>query len=106
MRFTTLLLTALLSAGVTTTALAADKNGAQIAHSCTMCHGDNGISKMPGTPSLAGQPEIYLVSQLKQFRDGQRHHEQMNVIAKTLTNDDIEKVAAWFAEFEIELKKR
>ena len=90
----------------TTTVMSADKTGAQIAHSCTMCHGDNGLSKMPGTPSLAGQPEIYLASQLKQFRDGQRHHEQMSVIAKPLSNDDIDKVSAWFAQFEVELKKR
>lgn len=106
MRFTTLLSAALLTAGLTNAALASEKTGAQIAHSCTMCHGDNGLSKMPGTPSLAGQPEVYLVSQLKQFRDGQRHHEQMSVIAKPLSNDDIEKVSAWFAQFEVELKKR
>ena len=37
---------------------------------------------MPGTPSLAGQSEIYLSSQLKQFRDGKRHNEVMSVIAK------------------------
>ncbi len=106
MKFASLLSAALLTISLTNVALAAEKTGAQIAHSCTMCHGDNGLSKMPGTPSLAGQPEIYLASQLKQFRDGQRHHEQMSVIAKPLSNDDIEKVSAWFAQFEVELKKR
>jgi cytochrome c553 len=29
----------------------------------------------------------------------------MNVIAKPLSDTDIENVAAWFAQFEIELKK-
>jgi hypothetical protein len=28
------------------------------------------------------------------------------VIAKPLTNADIDKVSAWFAQFEVELKKR
>jgi cytochrome c553 len=91
---------------LTNTALCADKTGAEIAQSCTMCHGENGLSKMPGTPSLAGQSEIYLVNQLKHFRDGQRQHEQMSVIAKPLTNADIDNVSAWFAQFEVELKKR
>jgi cytochrome c553 len=61
---------------------------------------------MPGTPSLAGQSEIYLVNQLRHFRDGQRQHEQMSVIAKPLSNADIDNVSAWFAQFEVELKKR
>jgi cytochrome c553 len=30
----------------------------------------------------------------------------MSVIAKPLSNDDIDKVSAWFAQFEVELKKR
>jgi cytochrome c553 len=30
----------------------------------------------------------------------------MSVIAKPLSNDDIDKVAAWLAQFEVELKKR
>jgi cytochrome c553 len=91
---------------LTNSALCAEKTGAEIAQSCTMCHGENGLSKMPGTPSLAGQSEIYLVNQLRHFRDGQRQHEQMSVIAKPLTNADIDNVSAWFAQFEVELKKR
>jgi cytochrome c553 len=43
---------------------------------------------------------------LRHFRDGQRQHEQMSVIAKPLSNADIDKVSAWFAQFEVELKKR
>ena len=30
----------------------------------------------------------------------------MSVIAKPLSNADIDKVSAWFAQFEVELKKR
>ena len=80
--------------------------GEKAAQSCLMCPGENGLSKMPGTPSLAGQPEIYLASQLKQFRDGKRHNEVMNVIAKPLSDEDIDNISAWFAQFEIELKKK
>ncbi len=107
MKTVSLLAAGLLCAGVSTSVLSADlKAGAKVAQSCMMCHGDNGLSTMPGTPSLAGQSEIYLVSQLQQFRDGKRHNEVMGVIAKTMSNADIENVSAYFAQFEIELKKR
>ncbi len=93
--------------GVATSAQSADLTaGAKTAQSCMMCHGDNGLSSMPGTPSLAGQPEIYLASQLRQFRDGKRHNEVMNVLAKTLSDADIDNISAYFAQFEIEVKKR
>ena len=106
MKFVTLLSAALLCVSLTNTAMSAEKTGAEIAQGCVMCHGENGISKTPGAPSLAGQSEIYLVNQLRHFRDGQRQHEQMSVIAKPLTNADIDNVSAWFAQFEVELKNR
>ena len=101
-----ILFASLVSAGLVTQAIAAERTGAEIAQTCVMCHGENGLSTMPGTPSLAGQSEIYLVNQLKHFRDGQRQHEQMSVIAKPLSNADIDKVSAWFAQNEVVLKKR
>lgn len=107
MKSVSLFAAGLLCASLATPVLSADINaGAKVAQSCVMCHGDSGLSTMPGTPSLAGQSEIYLASQLRQFRDGQRHNEVMGVIAKPLSDADIDNVAAYFAQFEIELKKR
>ncbi len=107
MKFASLIAAGLLCAGLSSTALAADLSaGAKVSQSCVMCHGENGLSTMPGTPSLAGQSEIYLASQLRQFRDGKRHNEVMNVIAKPMSDADIDNVSAWFAQFEVELKKR
>lgn len=107
MKTVSLIATTLLCAIFSTTAMSADLNaGSKAAQSCMMCHGDNGLSTMPGTPSLAGQPETYLASQLRQFRDGKRHNEVMNVIAKPLSDADIDNIAAFFAQFEVELKKR
>ena len=77
--------------------------GEKAAQSCLMCHGENGLAKMPGTPSLAGQPEIYLASQLKQFRDGKRHNEVMNVIAKPLSDAEIEGLALWYSSIAIKI---
>jgi len=98
-------LAGLLCTGLVNTAAAAGKTGAEVAQSCAMCHGENGLSSMPGTPSLAGQSDIYLASQLRQFRDGKRHNEVMNVIAKPLSDAEIDAVSAWFSQIEVVLKK-
>ena len=107
MKTVSLIVAGLLCAGFSAPALSGDATaGAKAAQSCLMCHGENGLSTMAGTPSLAGQQEIYLARQLRQFRDGKRHNEVMNVIAKPLSDADIDNVSAYFAQFEVELKKR
>lgn len=74
------------------------------AQACAMCHGADGISTQPDAPHLAGQPAIYVAAQLKAFRSGERKHEVMNLMAKPLTDADIEKLAAWFAAIRVEAK--
>ena len=51
------------------------------AQMCAPCHGANGLAVTPNTPHLAGQPEPYLVDQLKAYRSGKRAHEVMGVVA-------------------------
>jgi cytochrome c553 len=72
------------------------------AEACVQCHGANGISVLPNAPNLAGQPEIYLAEQLRQFRSGRRPSEVMAVIAKPLSDRDIDDLAAWYAAIAIE----
>jgi cytochrome c553 len=69
---------------------------------CAVCHGPAGLSAAPDTPHLAGQPAIYLARQLKQYRDGTRRHEVMAVIAKPLSDADIEAISAWLASIRVE----
>ena len=85
-------------------ALAADPPGRAKAQACAPCHGPVGVGVAPDAPNLAGQPRMYLVSQLKAFRAGKRQHEVMSVIAKPLTDDDIDQLAGWFSSIEIEAK--
>lgn len=68
---------------------------------CTTCHGPLGLSQLPQAPHLAGQPAIYLVEQLKHFRNGKRQGEMMSVIAKPLTDQEIDDLAAWYASIQI-----
>jgi cytochrome c553 len=87
--------------------LAADAPpGRAKAQPCTPCHGSLGVSSAPDAPNLAGQPRMYLVSQLKAFRGGKRVHEIMNVIAKPLTDDDVEQLADWFSSIAIEARPK
>ena len=69
---------------------------------CMVCHGPAGISTAPDAPNLAGQPALYVAAQLKAYRAGDRRHEVMAVIAKMLSDDDIENLAAWYAAIRIE----
>ena len=71
------------------------------AQQCVVCHGANGISSAPDAPHLAGQPRQYLVAQMKQFRSGRRPSEVMGVMAKTLSDEEIEALADWYASFRI-----
>ncbi len=67
------------------------------AATCAGCHGAEGISGNPLWPNLAGQKEAYLVKQLKAFRDGTRTDPMMAPMAKPLSDDDINNLAAYFS---------
>ncbi len=64
---------------------------------CAACHGENGVSQMANTPSLAGQPDQYLQWQLVFFRAGARKSEQMSAVAENLTNEDVRTLSGYFA---------
>jgi cytochrome c553 len=56
---------------------------------CLACHGADGRSRIPDTPSLGGQPSFFVVAQLFLFREGRRDNPAMIAAAKGLTNDDL-----------------
>ena len=64
---------------------------------CAPCHGVKGISKLPINPNLAGQKAVYMVKQMKAFRDGKRLNPLMTAQAKKLTDADINDLAAFYA---------
>ena len=72
------------------------------AAACAMCHGPVGVAAAPDTPNLAGQPASYIEEQLKAYRGGARKHEIMTLMAKPLSDADIENLAAWFASVKVE----
>lgn len=67
---------------------------------CTGCHGVNGVSSNPMWPNLAGQQEGYLVKQLQAFRAGVRNDPLMTPMAKTLSDADIDNLAAYYSSLQ------
>lgn len=64
---------------------------------CTACHGATGISTQDAWPNLAAQRFGYLVKQLKAYRDGGRTDPVMAPMAKSLSDKDIDDLAAYYA---------
>ena len=71
--------------------------GRRKAEVCAPCHGENGNSTTPTTPSLAGQQPLYLYYQLIQFREERRKDPQMSPFAANLSDADMQDLGAYFA---------
>jgi cytochrome c553 len=71
--------------------------GKALAESCTGCHGADGVSQTPKTPSLAGQPDEFIQWQLVYFRSGTRKDQAMQPIAESLEANDVRNLGAYFA---------
>jgi cytochrome c553 len=71
--------------------------GKATAEGCAGCHGADGVSQMPLTPSLAGQPDEYVQWQLVYFRSGARKSEVMGPIGEALDNEQIRNLGAYYA---------
>ena len=70
------------------------------AYTCTGCHGIPGYKNIYPTynvPKIGGQNYEYLTLALKAYRDGERDHKTMDLQAQSLSDQDIEDVAAYFA---------
>ena len=91
-------------AGAQAADMAAGK--AKASASCAVCHGQLGLSMQPNAPHLAGQPQFYLIEQLRNYRSGKRQHEVMSVIAKPLTDQEIDNLAQWYATLQVQVEEK
>ena len=71
---------------------------------CQTCHGLDGRATIPMAANLSGQQKEYIVAQLQAYRSGKRKHEQMAIIAKMLTDEDIENVAEWYSSIRVTIE--
>src|SRR5579863_57485 len=73
---------------------AAGKNKAA---ACGACHGTDGNSVSGQFPKLAGQNASYIAAQLSNFKSGKRQNPIMSGQAASLSDQDIQDVAAYFS---------
>lgn len=65
---------------------------------CAACHGENGDKPLqPDYPVLSGQHADYIAKSLRDYKSGARKNAIMGAQAQTLSPQEIEDVAAWFA---------
>jgi len=68
-----------------------------LAGQCTGCHGTNGVSLGPATPSIAGINKEYFLETMAALKSGKRHSTVMGRIAKGYTDDEIKAMAGYFS---------
>lgn len=107
---TTVIMSAMmiLMGAVPTISAAADvaAGKAKASVTCAMCHGPLGQSMQPNVPNLSGQPEFYTIEQLRNYRSGKRAHEVMSLMAKPLTDLEIDNLAAWYASLKVDVSEK
>ena len=91
-RWAALPLTALLAALFSSSGFAQER-----IRSCAACHGPDGNSVTPGIPSIAGQPKVFIETQLVLMREGLRPAPQMQPIVQGLPDKEIVALAEHFS---------
>ncbi len=91
----------LLAAGLSllvVSAGAAAQDARYLAANCANCHGTDGRNQPGvGMPALAGLSRAYFVEQMNAFRAGTRAATIMHQIAKGYSDDQISRLADYFA---------
>ena len=81
---------------------AAQSPSAQTLQLCAACHGDKGNSQMPGSPSLAGQPRVFIENQLVMIREGLREVAQMKGLLADMKDEEFTALANYFSQQKIQ----
>jgi cytochrome c553 len=75
----------------------AERGSAKAQEVCVACHGEQGVSRAPEYPNLAGQSGAAIYKQLNDYRTGSRIHPLMTEIAKALDEATLADIAAYYA---------
>jgi len=66
------------------------------AGTCAGCHGANGEGSKPNPP-IAGMKEDQFVQAIKDYQSGKRNNAVMKTMTKSLSEQDMANLAAYFA---------
>jgi cytochrome c553 len=78
--------------------------GKQLSYTCMGCHGIEDYKNVYPTysvPELRGQHASYIIAALKEYKAGERSHATMHEQAASLSDQDIEDIAAFIAGSEL-----
>lgn len=78
--------------------LSAAPTATMLADTCAGCHGTDGASQGPATPSIAGLSETYMVDSMNAFKSGERASTIMGRIAKGYSEEEFKLMASVFAK--------
>lgn len=68
---------------------------------CANCHGEDGVSKTPDVPNLAGQNPGYLLEQVRKFGSGERKDAFMQGLIKVLKDEERLQIALYYANVSV-----
>lgn len=71
--------------------------GQAAAASCGGCHGETGVSKIAGMPSLVGLDPKYLVTAMQDYKSGQRNNGVMKALLANVSDANVNNIALYFA---------
>lgn len=91
---------------ITSTYAAPPDQASMLANACAACHGANGSSQGPATPSIAEISYDYFIDSMVAFKEDERPSTVMNRIAKGYTDQQIELLAGFFAKQKMQRTKQ
>jgi cytochrome c553 len=65
---------------------------------CAACHGEDGIPKDKLVPIIWGQHQGYLYLQLRDYKRGDRKHEQMTAVIEQVEREDMLALAEYYSK--------
>ena len=85
-----------LALGLSSGAFAEGPTAKMLADTCAGCHGTNGSSVGPASPSIAAMDPVVFVDTMLAFQSGDTYSTIMGRIAKGYTEDELEQMGEFF----------
>jgi cytochrome c553 len=76
-------------------------HGAEVAGTCTACHGTQGFSPDPQFPNISGQSAYAIYKQMQDYRTGARVNDAMAAVVRYLGDRSVADVAVYYASHEM-----
>ena len=77
---------------------AATPSASMLANTCAGCHGTNGSSMGPASPTIAGISKDFFVETMEAYKSGERLSTIMGRIAKGYTDEEVKLMAGFFSK--------